>query len=186
MTKEQIEDLFRLVIIEILQLSKDDNKTVRFPYGSSPKTGSAPGFERKDILCFVNVSPGADPYAEQQHYSVRDDGGDNLTLVDEHTNSVTVTFSCYGSLSDEWAKKIRLSMTKPHIKKLLKDNGFFFVSGMKQMKPLYEKVNGEWWRRCDYAADFYQYERLEDAGSIGTIEKVNITPIIETEGKDET
>lgn len=177
---EQIEDLMREAAMRILALPKDESYAIRFPYGSGFETGSAPGFEREDnVCCIYNVPIGDDAYGQQSHVSYRDDGMPKLTQVNEYTEVHQINFACYGPASFDWARKLRAGLVRQDIKEFLYHSRFFLVPGSQRVTDTPELVGGEWWRRSDMSARFYEYVRLEEENSVGVIETVHIKPITE-------
>lgn len=172
---EDIEDIFRKVVMSILGLPDKDEKSVRFPFGSTTETGSAPGIKRTDNVCFVYVVPADDGYGQQHHISyIPEKDSDMLTYVDEHTDVYTITFACYGPKGHVWAQKIKDGLYRNDIRRLLKCNHFYLKTGIPPIVPLNELRESEWWRRFDVSPTFYSFVRLEQPEAVGTIEDVNI------------
>lgn len=174
-TREELEDTFREAVLRILDLPEDDAKTVRFPYGSTYASGSAPDFGREDNVCFIYLMPAGDGYEQQTHISYRDDGTEKLTQIDEHTDIYRLNCMCYGPKCETWAKDIKSGFVKQKCREFFGKRHLHLVSQSFTISTIPELKDGEWWRRCDAAALFYQFVHLEEENSVGTIEKVRIT-----------
>jgi hypothetical protein len=176
MSFEQIEELFRVVSCTILGIDLEDINTVRFPHGSSPDVGNAPGFTREKNVCFIFVIPNDDGYGQQHHVSYHpQEENDLLTRVDEHTDIYDVNFVCYGPCGHEWANKIKNGLYRDDIRRLLKSSSFFLRAGIPPIVPVHELREGTWWRRYDVKPTFYSAVRIVQRDFIPAYEKVNIT-----------
>lgn len=176
LTHNEIEDLMRAVVCLLLEIPDNDNKAIRFPYGSSAQTGSAPGIARDMDVCFVYIVPADDGYGQQRHVSFEPDpDGDMLTRVDEHTDIYDVRFVLYGPNSFERARRLKDGLTREDTRKLLKESGFFVRSGIPPLSHVQEIREGDWWTRYDVSPRFYSFVRIETPGFIGPIESASIT-----------
>lgn len=161
--------------LRLLGLPEDDAKTVRFPYGSTPVVGSAPGFKRTDNVCFIYVLPDDDAYANQSHISYRNDGAERLTHIDRHTDAYRINFVFYGPDSMEWAKTVKAGIHRQDIMEpLLYQNQLALITTTPRITPARELKDGEWWTRHDLSMQFYHGVRIETENCTGTIEHVNI------------
>ena len=181
-TLEQLEDLLRGVALLILKLPEDGSDSIRFPFGSDFSTGSAPAFDRNENVCFIYDLPAEDEYGSQFHHSYQDDGAPKLTQVIEYTAVHQVNFVCYGPDAFTWARALNAGIMRQDIKEHLYHCHFFLVPGSQRITYAPELINGEWWRRCDMTARFYEYVRQEEKNSVETIETVRITPVTERRG----
>jgi len=172
---EEIEDLFRAVVLKILELPEDDAKTVRMPHGSVTE-GASPGFLKTDDVCFIYVIPTDDGYGQQYHrrYVPSEENPDMLTQVSEHTDIYNIRFTIYGPKSHDWVRKIKDTLYRDDIKKLLRESGFFIKAGIPPPVHAPELHEGSWWRRFDLTTMFYQFVRQVYDGEIAPFEKVEI------------
>ena len=176
-TWEQLEDVFRTAIRLILGIPMEDNKTVRFPWGSNTEAGSAPAFSRTANVVTIYALPADDPQNRQRHISYQDDGGDKLTYVDEHTDVHQVQFVCYGPKAFEWSRAIRDGMCWPEVKSIFQQASLYYVPDIPAPVPAPELVEGSWWTRFDVRVAFNEGVRIERLGVIDAIEQVKIKAI---------
>jgi hypothetical protein len=175
---EEIEDLFRAVVCTILSIPETDNKSVRFPYGTKPETGTAPGFTRDQDVCFIYVIPVDDGYGQQHHITYvpdEDPASDLLTRIDKHTDIYDVRFTLYGPNSFVRARSIKDGLYRDDIRRLLKQSGFHLKAGIPPVVYLRENRESEWWWRHDITPTFYSAVRIETPGFLGPIEEAHIT-----------
>lgn len=175
LTHDEIENLLRSAVCTILDIPDSDNKAVRFPY--STQTESAPGITRDMDVCFIYVIPADDGYGQQRHISYTPDNDPDssmLTRVDKHTDIYDVRFVFYGPNSFERARRLKDSLSRDDIRKLLKESGFFLRAGIPPLEHIHEIREGDWWTRCDVTPRFYSSVRTETPGYAAPIESVSI------------
>ncbi len=175
-TAEEIEDLFRLVVLTILKLDPNkNNKRVRFPWGSNLKAGigSAPAWKKEEDVCLIYELPQDDGYNRRRNRSYADQGGRDLIAVDEHTDVHYFNFVNYGPNAYEFARDIRDGLFLDETRRLLSKNNFYLVTDVPAIKRIPELWNGEWWNRADISAIFNEYVRRESTMMV--IEKVPLT-----------
>lgn len=160
-----------------LLLGKDDDISVRIPYGASSSTGSAVSHNPENSVCYVHVEPTDDGYGVQHHIHYENGTAENdgMTEVDEYTEEYAVIFSCYGETSYEWARLIRDGLFSLQAKQLLSAKQVYFKVSTPPLSLAHELMNTIWVKRCDFTATFYAYVRTEVADAVQNIEQVNIT-----------
>lgn len=181
LTLTQVED----IMLETARLAleiPDDNSTVRLAYGAGSATGSAPMHDVKQSVVYVTVNPTDDGYGKQHHLSYdRPEGAEMLTEVDEYTEEYAVIFSCYGNAAYEYARKIRDSLYGEVSRKYLKKHKIYFKVGSAQLTPARELFETRWVNRCDVTVEFYATARVERAGAVGWVDRVEINTMTRKE-----
>lgn len=176
-TVEQIEDMFREIVLTILNMNVDSNHgRVRFPWGSDLSAGvdSAPGSNRKVDVCYIYELPCDDAYNRQRDIRYVDLGGCDLTARDEHTDVHSILFVNYGPNAYDCARNIRDGLFRDDIRRILKQNHFAMVTDVPSIRRAPELKNGEWWNRVDFNAIFNEFIRRESVMPIIEEIKVNI------------
>lgn len=174
-TIEEIEDLFRVVVLTILGLDIDTNhKRVRFPWGSNLKAGigSAPSWNRTEDVCVIYALPQDDVYNRTRNRKYEDRGGRDLITVDEHTDIHHMMFANYGPHAYECARDIRDGLFRDDIRRILKKSNFYMVPDVSAIKKVPDIYEGQWWNRVDFSAEFNEYVRREN--TMMTIEEISI------------
>ena len=176
-TANEIEDIFRLVVLKILSLDPDaaENRSrVRFPWGSdlAGGTSSAPGWPKDRDVCMVYALPQDNFYNRQRDVHCEDHGGRDLVSVDEHTDVHFINFANYGPAAYECARDIRDGLFSDEIRDFLAQNNFALAADVPAIRRVPELFNGEWRNRVDISAVFNEYVRRERV--VKTIEKVHL------------
>jgi hypothetical protein len=175
---EQIEDIFRLVVLKIFKLdpeAKENQQRVRFPWGSNlgkEDNDLAPLLKRIKDVCVISIIPREDLYNRQRHRRYEDRGERDLILIEEHTDVHEVTFCNYGEHAYEFARKIRDGLFDLETRRYLKNNNFALVTDVPAMRRVPEYFNNQWWNRCDITVVFNEFVRLES--TVKTIESINV------------
>lgn len=169
-----MEDIFLEATRKILEIP-NDNSTVRLAYGAGSETGTAPAHNMKKSVCYVTVSPTDDGYGNQHHIHYESsEESELLTEVDEYTEEYSVLFSCYGSDAYDKARKIRDGLYSNICKDYLHQLGLHYVVHSAQLVPAREYIETRWVNRCDLTANFYSAARIERAGAVDYVDKVNV------------
>lgn len=174
-TREQLEDVFREAACLILGIPEDDNKKIRFGWGSSPNTGSAPSFARNSDTVVIYFLTTDSPNNQTKDLSYIDEGNEKLTYVDEHTDVHQVQYVCYGPSAFEQARAIRDGMSQEDVRSLFRRNSLFFVTPVPAPVPVPDVFEGEWWNRYDVRVNFNEGVRIEKKNAVGYVEQVPLT-----------
>lgn len=184
-TIEEIEDIFRVLVLNILKLDPSkSHKRIRFPWGSDLKYSgnTAPYWNRDDDVCTITLLPQDDSYNRNRDRKYIDKGGRDLIQVEEHTDVHHVLFANYGPNAYECARDIRDGLFREDVRRYLKQNNFSLVTDVPSILRIPELVNGEWWNRVDCSAVFNEYVRRETP--INAIEEINIKAIEISQSKE--
>jgi hypothetical protein len=163
MSVEEMENLFRTVVLTIFHLDPEGNDSrVRFPWSSNisePAPGSAPGWNRNEDVCFVYSLPLNNSYNMLRDTNYIDEGGMDLTALDEHTDTHRMEFVNYGPHAYDCARDIRDGLFLPSIRRLLALSHFALVTDVPAIMRVPELIDGVWWNRVDVQATFNEFVR---------------------------
>jgi len=179
----EIEELFRQIVCEIFGVDADNSgDRIRFVWGSNIDvvSQSAPNLQTNKDVCFIQVMPEDNAYNQQRDIRYIDEGNENLTAVDEHTDVHDILFINYGANAYEYARAIRNGLHRDGVRRFLRLNKFALVTDIPAVRRVPELVNANWVNRVDVSATFNQFVRL--VTDIGTIEQIGVTTVTEEGG----
>ena len=175
-TIEEIENIFREVVMIILKLDSNKNHTrVRFPWGSnlsSDTNSTVASWKRGEDVCFIYVLPQDDLYNRQKNLRYVDRGGKDLVEIEEYTDVHHVNFVNYGANAYECARAIRDGLFSHEIRRFLKKNDFALIADIPAIRRIPELIQGEWHNRADISASFNEFVRRES--EMPVIEEIRI------------
>lgn len=177
MTKKELENAIQEAVSMILNIN--DNKTIRFGWGSSQETGSAPFFSRNSNVVVIFDTIVDDQISRYRDISYEIEDGDTLSHVDTHIDVHEFLFVCYGPESFNWARDIRNSINMPNISEHLRKNNLFLIPDTPAVQVVPELVDGEWWDRTDLKIRFNEKVRVKKENAVAVAESVNISVITE-------
>ena len=166
LTRQQIENVFRSVTIDVTSLSPD---MVRLSW----PTAGAPAWRIDEDVVFVQVYPVDDPYIQQREASYRLDTTLNMQRVNHYTRVHEVQWVCYGPNSGDIADSIRNGIYFPDTTYYLAQNHLYMILEVPAVTRLPELFNGQWWERSDLRARFNEdVSVMKDQPAITGVEVV--------------
>jgi hypothetical protein len=151
LTKTQIEDIFRMLTLQLLGLDPSANDSrVRMTW----PTKGAPAWKIGDDVAFLLVNYDDDPITRQMHvdYAAADDS--NADQSTSYTRVIRVDWVCYGPHSFEDADAIRSGLFAVATKLTLTQNNMALITDVPLPVRAPEIYNGQWWERTSFYARF--------------------------------
>ena len=174
-TREQLENIMRTAVSKILGIDENDNRKIRFGWGTSPATGSAPNWSRDSNTVFIYDLPVDDPVNRKRETDYINEGNDKLTYTDTHIDVHEFMFACYGPDSFNWARAIRNGIHEHEVSMELRKNDLFLVPDIQAPQVVPELYSGEWWDRTDVRIRFNERVKIVKENSVNPVESVDIS-----------
>lgn len=172
MTKREIENIIREAISMILEI--DDNKTIRFGWGTSTNAGSAPYFSRNQNVVIIFDTIVDDPINRTQEIDFDNGTEGKLNYINTHIDVHEFVFVCYGPDSFEWARNIRNNISMPHVENYLHKNNLFLIPDISGVQVSPELIDGEWWDRTDTKIRFNEKVYVKKENVVDAMEDLEI------------
>lgn len=175
MVREELENLFRKVTLEMLNLPDNlaNASRVRISWGQI----GAPAWGIGDNVAFLRVYPSDGPYNRPKDIQYRNNDSASLIRSEHYTNIIAVDWIFYGPSSYDDADVVRNELSNNET--LIKNN-VFYVFDRRAATRTPELFNGQWWERSNYTG--YFYEQVVRESAIPTIAAAPVT--IKTEEGD--
>lgn len=174
-----IEEMFRIIVCNIFGIdSTNSGDRIRFAWGSNidQASQSAPNLYTTKDICIIQITPIDDNYNRQRDLRfILEDGEEDMTAIDEHTDVHNVLFINYGNNAYDCARKLRNGLYTDSTRRFLRLNKFAMITSVPAIRRVPELVNANWINRVDVLATFNQFVRL--TSKIGTIDQIGITTI---------
>ena len=158
LTQDQMEDILWRATVIVLGLDPDSQdesvqKRVRISW---PKDESTT-WGRNENVIFIRITPTPDDFTTLKEIShVYDSEHDTLKENVEYHRRFTINWVCYGPDALNDADTIRMGINREPIRDMLRVHRIAFMPHIREPVRLDElDQSGDWWRRYDLSADFY-------------------------------
>ena len=164
LTQEQMEDILWRATVIVLGLDPDSKEEsvqnrvrISWPEDESTTWG------RNENVVFFRIMPTSDEFTVLKDIThVYDSQSDTLKERVEYHRRFTINWVCYGPDALNDADTIRIGINREPIRDMLSVHNIAFMPHIPDPVRLDElDQSGDWWRRYDLSADFYELASRE-------------------------
>lgn len=170
LTLEELQNIFYTVT---LFNSNIQSHHIRHEY----QTNSAPAFEPKDDVIFLNITLKDDMYDKNRHITYQDKDPQHTEESIFYTRVLQVDWVCHGAHSFNNADEIRNKILTRDVRGILRQSRIFPVTDIPAPVRIPYAFNNQWWERTDVTAYFY-LETLRQ-GEVSYLQQAKV--VIETD-----
>jgi hypothetical protein len=153
LTLQEANAVMQPLVCAVLGITDPEStQLVRIQY---PQSG-APFQDVNDDIVYLYCSPKEDPYDRIRDRADLPDG-DSVTEQWNYTRAWTAHFCFYGPNSLDRARAVRSAFYQDYLCEQLAAEQLFPVSDFQEVMRVPEELNGQWFERCDFEVEMYEF-----------------------------
>lgn len=154
LTIEQINTIIQPLTMGMLGFSADTSSPlVRIEW----PTQGAPYQDVADDVCYIRCVPKEDSYDRIRDRTTITAADPNDEEIWNYTRAWAIRWCFYGPNSTDRARALRSALYQDYFTEKLSLSQLFPVSDFPEPMRAPELIDGQWFERCDFEAEFYEF-----------------------------
>lgn len=175
----QISAVLQAATVQALQFagaSIDSNVGVIIDWASQGQ----PFQDITQDVFYLGVTQVNDPFTIARDITILEDTGDETSVFQQqnYTRCWRCHWCVYGPNSTDRTRLLYEALMTQQIHDLLAVDNLYMIAELPTPQRIVEEINGQWWERVDFNAEFYEYvtNKAFPVGAVAGVEVIINTP----------